>query len=259
MGHSFGPEAAAVHAMCLATDQVLDRLLKYLDSSIGLNEILIVMTGDHGVAPMPEANVARRLPGGRMPGRVIQSTVQAELSKKYGDGKWILSSSEHTLYLNRDLIREKSLARTEVEDTVREVVLTIPHVFRAYTRTQLMNSSVADDRIGRRVVNGFNYVRGGDVYLLLEPFWLYGASGTTHGTAFNYDSHVPLIFMGPWVRGGSYDETVCGNDIAPTLSTILEIEAPNGAEGRALKEILLRPAKGAPVLKPIKKPLINPN
>ena len=242
VGHEFGPDSAEVRATCLATDEVLGRFFKFLDSSVGLNNVLVVLAGDHGVAPTPEANAARHSSGGRMP-PVIQSTVQAELAKKYGDGKWILSTSEHTLYLNLDLIREKNQTRAQVEETVREAVLALPHVFRVYTRTQLMNGSIFDDKIGRQVANGFNQVRGGDVFLLLEPFWFYGTPTTTHGSAFNYDSHVPVIFMGPWVRSGIYDGNIVVNDVAPTLATILEIETPNGADGRALKEIILRPAK----------------
>ena len=241
VGHEFGPDSSEVHAICLATDEMLDRLFKFLDSSVGLNNVLVVLAADHGVAPTPEANAARRVPAGRMPANVVQSTVQTELAKKYGDGKWILSSSEHTLYLNLDLIREKKLTRTEVEEAVRDVVLTIPHVSRAYTRTQLMNGGVFDDRIGRRVANGFNEIRGGDVYLVLEPSWIYGATGTSHGSVFNYDSHVPVVFMGPWANSGNYDENIEPNDIAPTLATILEIETPSGADGRALKEIIVRP------------------
>lgn len=242
VGHDSGPESPKVKAMCLETDEVLGRLFKYLDSSIGLDNTLIVLTADHGVAPTPESNAARRTPAGRMPD-VIRNAVQAELAKRYGDGTWVLSASEHTLYLNLDLIRDKKLTRAEVEQELQEMLLTMPHVFRVYTRTQLMNGSMPDDRISRRVSNGFHQVRGGDIYLLLDPFWFFGNPVATHGTAFNYDAHVPVIFMGPWVRPGIYDNTIAPNDIAPTLATILEIETPCGSEGRALKEIILRPGK----------------
>jgi hypothetical protein len=242
VGHDAGPESPQAKALCLETDEALGRLFKYLDSSIGLNNILIVLTADHGVAPTPEANASRHSPGGRLAAQV-QNTVQAELTKRYGEGKWILSSSEHTLYLNLDMLRDKKLDRAEIEQTLREMLLTVPHVFRVYTRTQLMNGSMLDDPISRRVANGFHQVRGGDIYLLLDPGWFFGAIGTTHGSAFNYDAHVPVIFMGPWIKPGIYDVTIAPNDIAPTLATILEIETPDGSEGRALKEIINRPAK----------------
>lgn len=240
VGHDYGPYSPEVRAICLETDQVLDRLFKFLDSSIGLNNVLVVMLGDHGVAPLPEANAAARMPGGRMPARIVQNTVQSALAKKYGDGKWILSSAEHSLYLNQDLVREKKLNRIEVEETVRETALAIPHVFRVYTRTQLMNGNGGNDTIGRCVLNGFHPGRGADIYILLESFWMFGASGTTHGTAFSYDSHVPVIFMGPGIRTGFFDDPIVVNDVAPTLATVLDIEMPSGAAGRVLKEILVR-------------------
>jgi predicted AlkP superfamily pyrophosphatase or phosphodiesterase len=80
-------------------------------------------------------------------------------------------------------------------------------------------------------------------YDLLEPFWIFGARGATHGTPFNYDSHVPILFMGPGIRAGVIDDDVAVNDIAPTLATLLEIELPNGADGRVLKEILVRDSR----------------
>lgn len=150
---------------------------------------------------------------------------------------------EHSLTLNQDLVQEKKLDRVEVEEMVRETVLAIPHVWRVYTRSQLIRGTVGDDAIGRSVINGFFVSRGADIYVLLEPDWMFGTSGTTHGTAFNYDNHVPVIFMGPGIRTGIYDDPILVNDVAPTLANILEIEMPNGSVGRVLKEILLRPIK----------------
>jgi hypothetical protein len=243
VGHDFGPEAPEVRAICLETDRVLDKLFKFIDSSIGMSNVLVVFAADHGVAPLPEATAGRRMPGGRMPARIVQNTVQGALVKKYGEGRWILSSPEHSLTLNQDLVQEKKLDRVEVEETIREVVLAIPHVWRVYTRSQLIRGNVGDDPVGRAVMNGFFQSRGADVYVLLEPYWMFGSSGTTHGTAFNYDTHVPVIFMGPAIRTGIYDDAIIVNDVAPTIADLLEIEIPSGSVGRVLKEIILRAAK----------------
>ncbi len=243
VGHDFGPESQEVRAICTETDQALDRLFRFLDTHVGMSNILIVFVADHGVAPMPEAASGRRLPGGRMPARIIQNTVQTALTKNYGEGRWILSSPEHSLTLNQDLVQEKKLDRTEVEETVRETVLAIPHVWRVYTRSQLIRGMVGDDSIGRAVFNGFMASRGADVYVLLEPYWMFGASGTTHGTAYHYDTHVPVIFMGPGVRPGIYDAPILVNDVAPTLAAMLEIETPSGSMGRILNEMLVRSSR----------------
>ena len=74
--------------------------------------------------------------------------------------------------------------------------------------------------------------------MLLEPYWLYGTKGTTHGSTFSYDAHVPVLFMGPGIKAGRYDQPVSVNDVAPTLATYLEVETPSGSVGRCLAEIL---------------------
>jgi hypothetical protein len=110
-------------------------------------------------------------------------------------------------------------------------------VFRVYTREQLATGAVQQDAISRRVINGFYARRSGDVEVLLEPYWIFTQSGATHGTAFGYDTHVPLIFMGSGIRPGRYYQPVVENDIAPTLAAILEVETPSGSVGRVLSEI----------------------
>jgi phosphopentomutase len=94
--------------------------------------------------------------------------------------------------------------------------------------------------VGRRVANGYNAARGADLVLILEPYYLFGATGTSHSTPFNYDTHVPIIFMGAGVKPGRYHQAAAVNDIAPTLATILEVEVPAGSMGRVLAEALVR-------------------
>jgi arylsulfatase A-like enzyme len=202
-----------------------------------MQNVLVVMTADHGVSPVPEVNQARKMPGGRMPGRIVRDTVQTALTKKYGAGDWISSPSEHSLYLNLDLIREKKLDRADVNQAAAEAALTIQHVFRVYTREQLMKGTAMEDQVGRRVMNGFYVRRSADIFILLEPYWMFSAHGTTHGTTFSYDAHVPVIFMGPGIKTGRFDEPIAVNDIAPTLATLLGVETPSGSVGRVLAEI----------------------
>jgi len=174
-----------------------------------------------------------------MPTGIVTKTVEAALEEKYGEGKWIVSPSDHSLYLNRELIRSKNLDAAEVHGVAAEAARGIPHVLRAYTREQLLSGVEMGDELGRRVANGFHAQRGADVYVLLEPYWMYGRSGATHGTAFSYDTHVPIIFMGPGIKAGRYHRKASPNDIAPTLSTILSIAFPSGSTGRILSEILV--------------------
>jgi hypothetical protein len=238
VGHAVGPDAPEVKEMCIQTDRVIGKLFQFLDSTLGMAHVLVVMTGDHGVAPVPEVQAARRMPGGRMPAGIVQKTVQAALAEKYGEGKWILSPSEHSLYLNEDLLRQKNVVPAEAGRVAADALRRIPHVFRVYTREMLNTGMVQEDFVSRAVMNGFYGPRGADLYILLEPYWMFSSGGTTHGTAFGYDAHVPVIFMGPGIRPGHFDEPIAVNDIAPTLATYLSVETPSGSTGRCLAEIL---------------------
>jgi hypothetical protein len=240
VGHQLGPDSPEVHEMSVRTDRQIGKLFQFLDSTVGMSNVLVVMTADHGVAPVPEVSAARKMPGGRMPAGIVQKTVLAALTEKYGEGKWLLGPAEFSLYLNQELIRQKKLDPAEVGRAAAEAARQIPHVFRVYTR-ELLNSGVAmEDQVARRVMNGFYGPRSADVYILLEPYWMFSAQGTTHGTTFSYDAHVPLIFMGPGIRPGRFNQEAAINDVAPTLATYLNIETPSGSTGRCLAEILAK-------------------
>ncbi|MBI3473691.1 MAG: alkaline phosphatase family protein [Candidatus Solibacter usitatus] len=238
IGHDKGPDSPEVHSVSVHTDKLLAKFFQFLDQQVGMDNVLVILTADHGVAPLPEVTAARKMPGGRMPLRVIQDTVQKALEDKYGKGKWILSPSEHSLYFNRELIQQKRLEQRDVQRVAAEAALTVAHVARVYTRDQLTGGVAMEDAIGRRIMNGYHHARGADVMIVLEPYWMYASRGTTHGTPYGYDTHVPVIFMGAGVKAGRYPQRIIPNDIAPTLAYLLEVEPPSGAAGRILTEIL---------------------
>jgi type I phosphodiesterase/nucleotide pyrophosphatase len=236
VGHAVGPDSPDVKEMSIQTDRVLGKLFSFVDAAVGMGNVLVVFTADHGVAPVPEVNMARRMPGGRMPQGAVRKAVEAALTSKYGEGKWILGPGETGFYFNQELIRQNKLDAAEVERMAADAARSVAHVFRVYTREMLLHGAV-DLQVGRRVMNGFYAPRGPDMYVLLEPYWLYGTKGTTHSTTFSYDAHVPVIFMGPGIKTGRFDETIAVNDVAPTLATYLDIETPSGSVGRCLTGI----------------------
>jgi predicted AlkP superfamily pyrophosphatase or phosphodiesterase len=237
VGHALGPDAPEVRDISLRTDRLLAKLLDFVDSKVGAGNTLVVLTADHGVAPLPEVNQERKMPGGRLSRAELFRTIETALTAKYGEGKWIVGSSGPAPYLNFDLMKQKNLDPAEVQHVAAEAVRALPHIFRVYTRNQLMHGNVPQDRFTQRVLNGFYPARAGDIIVVPDAYWIYEQRGTSHGTPFNYDTHVPLLFMGPNVVPGRYDSEVAVYDIAPTLATILEIEIPSGAVGRILTEM----------------------
>ncbi len=242
VGHRYGPDSPQVRDMCLRTDKLLDKLFRFLDSRIGMSNATIVLAADHGIAPLPEVSVARKMPGGRLPFTTIRDAAQKGLTEKFGEGKWIEATSEdNAIYLNWDLIKSNKRSQEEVAMEAANIIRTVPHVFRVYTREQLMNGLSIQDQVGRRITHSYFPQRGPDLYVLLDPYYIPIMSQATHGAAYGYDTHVPLIFMGPRIKAGKYYSTVAINDVAPTLSAILGIETPSGAEGRILSEMFVAP------------------
>jgi arylsulfatase A-like enzyme len=90
----------------------------------------------------------------------------------------------------------------------------------------------------RRVLLSFRRERSGDVEVIFDPYWLSASSGTTHGAVYSYDTHIPLMVMGPGIRPGRHNRMVALNDLAPTRATLLGIETPSGSSGETLVEIL---------------------
>jgi hypothetical protein len=150
----------------------------------------------------------------------------------------VVFAGEAGIYLNTDTARAQKADLAEAERVTADALRATPHVFRAYTRTQLLNGAIPQDQVGVDVRNGFNQVRSANVILILDPYWLFGDNGTTHSSPFDYDTHVPMLFLGPHIKAGRYNSNVAPNDIAPTLATILDVETPSGSVGRVLTEML---------------------
>jgi hypothetical protein len=248
VGHTYGPESPEVRDIAIRTDRVIGRLLARVDKLVGLQHTLVAFTSDHGVAPVPDALTARSLPGGRMTNKELFGAIEQALVARYGAGQWLMATAGSSPYLNYALMRTLNLDPVEVRRVAAEAATQVPHVARVYTRDQLLRGDVPDDRIGRRVMRGFNAQRSGDLEIILEPFWMRQAQGTTHGSPYNYDAHIPLIIMGRRIKPGSYSDPVALNDLAPTLATILEVETPSGSSGRVLTESLM----------PVPRPIVRP-
>jgi arylsulfatase A-like enzyme len=224
--------------MILQVDKVVGRLLDAAEIEAGAGNVLVVFTADHGVAPVPEENAARKLPGGRFSAATERAAVEAALIAKFGAGSYVAAAGETGLYLNRGAVKTDAAL---LEWTAAEALREQPHVYRVYTRTDLTAGFVPGDRIDQRVRNGFYPQRSPDVVVVHDPYWIgSGGTGTTHGSPFSYDTHVPLILWGPsaLVAPGQYHREAAIQDIAPTLAVMLGIAQPSGSMGRVLEEML---------------------
>lgn len=239
LGHAVGPDDPAVEELAVTTDQAIGRLIDAAANQVGGSQnLLVVMTADHGVAPVPETNVARKMPGGRVDKEAYTRAVENALDSRFGNARWIIGSWETGFYFDQNLICERKLNPSDVEDEAARAVENLPYVERTYTRTQLLHrqamTSIPDDYVAR----SFFPSRGPDLFVVFKPYWLFGKTGTSHGTPWDYDTHVPLLFFGDGIRPGTFTERVGISDVAPTLAALLHVEAPSGNVGHILPEIV---------------------
>jgi hypothetical protein len=245
IGHAVGPDAPEVRDMAIRVDALIGQLLRLLDKQVGLQNCVIVLTADHGVSPAPTVNQERKMPGVYITGNAVKIVGHA-LDARFGTADWIENGSNSGLYLNHKTIQEfrtkdgQPLEMQQVIITAREAILSAAdlHAVRVYSSTEL-SDGIAGDFIAKAYVYGFFPSESPDLVIVYQPYAISGSGhGTTHSSAYGYDTHVPLLWMGGGIKPGRYDEDVAPNDVAPTLATMLDVETPSGSSGRVLTEIL---------------------
>jgi predicted AlkP superfamily pyrophosphatase or phosphodiesterase len=238
IGHMWGPNSHEIMDNVVRMDRTLAEFFQFLDRTVGLAKCTLVLTADHGVSPTPEAihRLSPSIPAGRLNGAVIEQAVNQALVSSYGaladKSRWTLRDDASFLIFP-DALKQKNLASAAVQATIRDALLQLDFVEAAYTRTQLERGEVVTE-LGRQAVLSFNRERSGDVFFQTKPYFFSMLTGAQHGSPYNYDTQVPLIFFGAGVKPGARTERVGVDDLAPTLARILGIPAPPRANGRVL-------------------------
>ena len=240
IGHSFGPDSQEVLDTYVRLDRVIADLLDYIDRRVGLANTVIAMTGDHGVCPVPEYLASMGYDAARIDSKAITEAVNKALAARFGDEKWVLGFVNDQFYFDRKLIADKRVIASEVERVAGEAALTVPGIVGYYTRTQIVEGRMPEGPIARRVLNGFHRTRSGDVCIVTKPFAFVteGPLATTHGSPYNYDTHVPVLFFGYGVRPGRYHVECSPSDIAPTLAALIGVEMPSNRFGKVLVDAI---------------------
>ncbi len=238
LGHAFGPYSQEVHDMTLRTDRTLAELLTYLDKKLGMDNLVIVLTADHGVAPVPE-QVKLLGYGGRIEPKQISDSITSALNQRFGEEKWITSLVNGNVYLDEAAIERRKLDVAEVESVAGQSLTKLDGIAETFTRSQILSGRMPKTLIAANVANGFHPQRNGNLVVITEPFYFIGeAVTTTHGSPYKYDTHVPVIFYGAGVASGNHASDSSPADIAPTLSALLKIETPSNSVGRILTEAI---------------------
>ena len=241
VGHEFGPASQELMDQLLRLDRILGELFEQIDRRNGLDQTLVVLTADHGVLPLVETLKAQGTDAGRGTPESQRNAVERALRAKYPGATGLIAYfGDRDIYLNQESIRDHGLERGDVEATIISALRSTGLVAAVYTREQLVGSKSVSDPYINLFRNSFESTRSPDliirhnenVYIDADP------GGTGHGTPYDYDRHVPIVFMGNAIEPGWYFEACGPEDIAPTLALLLGMEYPRESDSRLLLEIL---------------------
>jgi arylsulfatase A-like enzyme len=232
--------------MTLDLDHELADFINFLGHQIGLANVWIALSADHGVSSLPDAVKKLHIPAANLDAGKLEAQINAALAAKFSPGHiasqpaarptWYVRLDYPVAWLNQEAfpahIHEHD-AEAAVGEAMKQAGLR-DH----YTKSQLAEGEAPDTPLGRKYLN--SYSPEGSWYVIGVPdiYTVGPAKGTDHATPYTYDTHVPLAFYGLPFQAGTYRNSVEPIDLAATLASLLGINAPTHSVGRVLTEAL---------------------
>jgi predicted AlkP superfamily pyrophosphatase or phosphodiesterase len=245
IGHAFGPYSIEIEDTYIRLDLELKRLIKAIEAKVGTEDYVLFLTADHAVVPVPQYLTDKKLPGGYFFIDEHITSLVRKLVLKYGINP-IIYEDNLNLYLDRTLMQTKGISVTEVSNYIAAEVQQWEGVKRAFTSEQLYNAAT-DAEWMDMVRKGVHHQESGDVVFILEPGYLpksedteLSRKGTSHGSAFAYDTHVPLLWYGKDIPKQEIFREIQITDISATLTHLLYLQRPNALTGKPILELLER-------------------
>lgn len=238
IGHAFGPNSIEEEDIYLRLDLEFADLFSFLDGWTGKGNYTVFLTADHGVMDIPGFWQQHHLPAGLINSAKLSSTIKTALTNAFGDGNYVVASENDQLYLNRPLLADKKLTVDAICTVVRDALLPMPGIADVFSLRSLSTANL-NNYLLDRFKNMVHAKRSGDIQLVTEPGWIHsGGTGTTHGSPYQYDTHVPFVLYGWGVAKGETLRYTTIADIAPTIASLLHILPPSGSVGNAVQEAL---------------------
>ena len=219
-------------------DKDLERFFNVLDKEVGKGEYTVFLTADHGAVEVPSYLQSVKIPAGYLNNNERKEKFEKFLVDTYGTVDILEDISNNQIFLNREKIAALNLDLNDVQEAIMYEQLSYKHIYKAYTATT-MSSVNFTDGIEALLQKGYNQKRSGDILLINDPAYIsYGKTGSTHGSGYNYDTHVPLLFFGKGIKHGETLQKTEITDIVPTMSALLGISFPNFTVGQPLEFVL---------------------
>ena len=240
IGHRFGPNSLEVEDTYLRLDKDLADFFTTLDKKLGKGNYTVFLTADHGASHNPNFLTDHKLPGGFWPSGPLMAALNKHLEEKYKVKNLVLSFSNYQVHLSNAGVKENKLEESAIR---RDCVLFMEKQEGVAYAVDIKEAQTAPipEVFRSRMINGHHPERSGVIQLFLKPGWYSGApnaTGTSHGTWSPQDTHIPLVWMGWGIQPGRTVRPTHMSDIAPTLAALLRIQAPSGAIGQPIVEVL---------------------
>lgn len=248
VGHVFGPSSLEAEDNILQLDRTLATLFAFVDERVGLENTLIVLSADHGGPDAPGYLNSLGIPAGYVdPESWDRQAAIDRIKNRFKIKGELIETYEHPyLYFSAEVKNNQRIDQEALEEAVEEELSKFPGVSLAVSSSALRRGNLPDTHLYQAVINNFNSKRSGDVFIVFEPNWFINdfdglTVASTHGSPWNYDTYVPIVFAGAGMQAQTVDRRVQTIDIAPTLSALLNIKAPSGSVGQLLQEVLQSP------------------
>ena len=238
VGHQFGVASKEIEDTYLRLDKDLASLFKFLDTQVGEGNYTLFLTADHAAVQVPSYLQSVKIPANYFSYTKFRDYV-TEITKKHFNSDAIVENiSNFQIFLNKEKIEELKLDVHTVAQKIADEVINYKGIYKTVTAKTLQSTTFTNG-ILNSLQNGYNQKFSGDVLLVPNPSTIsHPKKGTTHGSGYSYDTHIPMIFYGNGIKQGTSKKKYEIVDIAPTISNLLQIEFPNGSTGKIIDEVL---------------------
>jgi len=245
LGHQVGPDAPEMKAMALALDGELADFFNFLGHQMGLANVWIALSADHGISALPDVAKKLRIPAANLDFGKFEGQINNALTGKFSPSHsaTYVKFSYPIAWLDQEAFAAARVKERDAETAVGEAMRQVG-LRDYYTKSQLAEGAVPDTALGHKYLNSYSPEAGWYVIGVPQPYTVASAKGTDHTTAYTYDTHVPLAFYGLPFQPGTYRGHVEPVDLAATLASLLGVNAPSHAVGRVLTEALAPPHYG---------------
>ena len=238
IGHNFGVFSLETEDAYLRLDLEIKRLLDYLDNKMGKNNYSLFLTSDHGALEVPAYLNSKGVKATSVNKYKFRKSIIEYLDETFGSKIIIEHSINNHIYINYAEVNSLDLDIDLVKEKIVNHLKTYEFINSAYSLDKIISLSKLTG-YQELIKNGYHPERSGDIVFVLKPNTIiYGDRGTTHGSGYDYDTHVPLIFYGNGINKGETRVRTEITDIAPTINALLGLKTSETYSGKILDFVI---------------------